>query len=199
MIRQVEEHVRAFGKPEVTSIAEDTHVFHFERDGDWRNSELLLVNRNGHHFRLMKQNDGRWLFVKTWNKLLEWQDWMVEANLRRENPEELIALCGVGPQGRQSFEALSLLPREAIQGRRKAVWRHHMLDVRFNIDADTFTLIAPDMQSTFSGKLWESKDAARWCAANLSPTLVAKATALNPAVAERELLELEGSDLWGMF
>lgn len=199
----ISDYVAAFGKPEVFSLAEDTHIFHFERDGDWRNAQIVLVNRNGHHFRLVKSEVGRWTYIKTWNSLFDWDDWM-DPGFNRTDPEDLIALCGVGPQGRQSYESLSLLPKDSTQ-RRKAVWRSHILDVRFEKDAqgqwNLFSLADKDGRRSmqFTGKVWESRTAAEWCLQTCPPPMLASATVKSTAVRVQEMAELEGSDLWGMF
>jgi hypothetical protein len=199
----IDTYVAQHGRPAVVSLTEDTHIFHFEQDGEWRNAPLLLVNRNGHHFRLIKQDDGKFLFCKTWNGLLtRVDDWMIEANLRRADPEELIALCGIGPQGRQTHELLSLLPKGSTH-RRAAVWRHQIYGVWFDVDNNKFRLTDPDKRDAtsspgFTGKLWESQEAAKWCLAHMSaPTL---ARPKGPSVEDEEIMaELEGSEMWGMF
>jgi len=196
---KIDVHVAAYGKPEVVSLAEDTHVFHFELQ-DWREAEILFVNKNGHHFRLIKQEGGKWLFAKTWNGIFNTQDWMVEARLMHTDPEALIKLCGVGPQGNDGTETLCLLPKGTTK-RRKAVWRATILDVRFDVDNDRFTIyVDPTVSATFSGKLWKSSEAARWCLANLAPTHTPIAN--KPEVKAQDdkvMMELEGSSVWGMF
>ena len=198
-------HVAAYFQPEVVSIAEDAHIFHFERDGRWQDAAILFVNRNGHHFRVVRDANGLCTFVKHWEgkpDFWHWEDW-AETGLKRKDPEDLIRLCGVGPQGRgASRETLSLLPKGTTQ-RRKAVWRGTILDVRFDMDNDRFTLFAPtqgNISGTFPGAPWSSPQAADWCKTNLSAGFVPTASKPDVKAADANMmLELEGSDAWGMF
>lgn len=204
-------YVAGAGKPQVVSLGDDAHIFHFEADGDWRNAALLFVNRNGHQFRVIRQSDGRFLFCKTWNGMMDvGAPWMTEANLRRDSAEALINLCGVGPQGRNAdFESLCLLPRQASTGRRKSVWRHHMLDTGFDRADDSFTLYHPyDSTLTYkaTGKPWESREAAEWCSQELvgfpavtASAAVEKAAVHVPAGPSDKEIETALADVWGMF
>jgi len=198
-------HVAAYFQPEVVSIADDAHIFHFERDERWQDANILFVNRNGHQFRVVRESSGFYTFVKHWEgkpDFWHWEDWQ-ETGLKRKNPEELIRLCGVGPQGRNaSRELLTLLPKGTTQ-RRKAAWRGTILDIRFDQADNKFTLFAPtagNKSATFSGAPWQSHEAADWCKANLSDSFVP--TAMKPEVKAKDdnlMMELEGSDMWGMF
>jgi hypothetical protein len=198
-MKEIADHVAAFGRPEVVSIDDDTHIFHFERDSDWEDGNILFVNRNGHHFRLLRQTDGQWLFCKTWSGMFEHEEWMIEANLRRSDPRALIRLCGIGPQGqKQSFETLCLLPKDATQFRR-VVWRNEILEIRFEKDLAGFTVKtsgARGASGRFTGKPWESKEAATWCIQNCSPPHVSQVDAATEAKIHADL---EGNALWGMF
>lgn len=192
------------GKPNVVSLSADTHVFHFDRDGFWEDSPILFVNRNGHHFRLIEQAAGDWLFAKTWNGVFETQPWQTEANLRRPDAAKCISLCGVGPQGKRGaqFEALSLLPRDATTGRRKAVWRQHMIDVHFDRGTDNFHLYHPETgeRVMFTGKLWESADAAQKAAAWFADAKLAiAAVSTKGPLTQQQTAVLEDNPLWGMF
>lgn len=200
-------YVAGAGKPASVTIAEDIHIFHFEADDNWHQASILFVNRNGHHFRVIRQAAGDFLFVKTWNGMFEYDDWMASAGLRRGSVEQLINLCGSGPQGKNAaFEGLCLLPRNATTGRRKAVWRSHMLDVGFDRADDSFTLHHPydkSLVQKFQGKLWESREAASWCAQELAGfgstvSDTAAAPAAPDPVDEKEV-EAALAGVWGMF
>lgn len=202
----VRDFVSLRSAPAVTSVSADTHIFHFDPEGFWEDSPILLVNRNGHHFRVIPEN-GSFLFAKTWNGLFDVVPWQVEANLRRTDAKKLIDLCGIGPQGNRGkqFETLSLLPKEATLGRRKAVWRQHMMDVAFDRDNNVFTLIIKgandsEVRQTFAGKLWESHEATKFCAeqfADQAPKIVAAAQ--RGPLTQQQAEALEDSPLWGMF
>ena len=202
--QMVADHVSVNGMPSVTSIADVTHIFHFERTGFWEDSPLLFVNRNGHHFRLIQQPQGDWLFAKTWNGMWETQSWQIEANLRRPDPVKVINLCGIGPQGRQGkpFETLCLLPKDATH-RRKAVYRQHMMDVMFDTARDQFTLIRRDNneRGTFGGKLWDSKEAVDWAREVFSdvPLKISSAPATKGPITAVQAQALEENPLWGAF
>jgi hypothetical protein len=206
-------YIAGAGQPASVTIADDIHIFHFEADGNWRQAKLLFVNRNGHHFRVIEE-DGDFHFIKTWNGMLEFADWMMPG-LSRKDAVELIQMCGVGPQNPKGpqFEGLCLLPREATKGRRRAAWRGHLLALGFDRNNDTFTLYpsrtgAP--VSSFRGKPWESREAAAWCAQTLASVPLNREnvgattfghvdpTRAPDPVAEKELEEaLVG--VWGMF
>jgi hypothetical protein len=201
-------YIAGAGKPASVTLADDIHIFHFEADGNWREAALLFVNRNGHHFRVIRQADGNFLFCKTWNGMFDSLAWMTEANLRRPNAEALIKLCGSGPQGRNAaFEGLCLLPRPATTGRRKAAWRGHLIDVGFDRADDSFTLYHPydrSLVQKFTGKPWESREAAAWCAQELAgfqmPGDQPAATAAAPApVEDEQAIEAALAGVWGMF
>lgn len=197
---KIEALVAVHNVPECVSLNPDTHIFHFERGGDWRDALVLFVNKNGHHFRLIKQVNKRWLFCKTWNGIFDTMPWMTEAKLQRDDPEELIRLCGTGPQGKAGRETLCLLPK-GTTNRRKVVWRDKIFDIRFDMENDAFTLSIAGIptRSTFKGKVWESAEAARWCAHAFAPH---KPAPLTPEVKQKDeemMLELEGSDVWGIF
>lgn len=198
----IDAHVAAFGKPEVVSLADDTHVFHFERDGDLDNAQILFVNKNGNQFRLIRQESGLWEFFKFWEgKPNYWhhEKWH-KTGLTRRGSSEIIQLAGVGPQGSNPNESLVLLPKGTTR-RRKAVWRGSILDVRFDVDNDRFTISTnPNTSATFSGKLWLSQEAAAWCRQNVGATLVSTAAQSEVKQKDEEIMmELEGSDMWGMF
>lgn len=185
--------------PNVVSLADHTHVFHFEDLKDWRDGLLLFVNRNGHHFRLSRSGRGtKWGALKTWSDLFGHQDWM-KSSLRDENPERLIGLHGIGPQGKNNFEELTLFPKNVIQ-RRKLCFRDKVIPVRF-INPDSFILQWEDgVQSlTFRGKPWACREASAWCLEMYERSPVRGSTPVD-AQEERELeVALEGSDMWGMF
>lgn len=192
------------GRPEVVSTSDDTHIFHFDRDGYWEDSSLLFVNRNGNHFRLIEQPNGDFLFAKTWTGMFDTKPWQIEADFRRPDPEKLMNLCGIGPQGFHGpqFESLCLLPKEATTGRRKVVWRHRMVELSFDIKANSFTLIHPTTgaRETFTGKVWESREAAETCKlwfAEDEPLIAVKAVK-GPLTAAQSAA-LESNPLWGMF
>lgn len=195
-------HVAAYSKPNVVSLADDIHIFHFEDGEKWRQAPILLVNRNGHSFRAVKSSGGQYQFVKHWEgkpDFLHWEEW-AETPLKRACPEALIRLAGTGPQGKTPHEMLTLLPKTTTN-RRKAVWRDKILDVRFDMDLNRFTISEGFAQSaTFSGKLWESREAAAWCLAHLSAPMVSiAATPVVKAEDDKLMMELEGSEAWGMF
>lgn len=185
--------------PNVVSLADDTHVFHFEDQKDWRDGLLLFVNRNGNHFRLWRSRPGeKWKHLKTWNGLFDHQRWMGTA-LKDENPERLIALCGAGPQGMNNFEELTLFPKNVIQ-RRKLCFRDKIVPVRF-VSPDAFRLQWEDgTESTiFTGKPWASREASAWCREMYERSPVRGSVQVDQQ-EERELeVALEGSDMWGMF
>jgi hypothetical protein len=128
----------------------------------------------------------------------------MKPGLTRPDALQLIKLCGVGPQTQSAaFESLCLLPREATVGRRKAAWRGDLMDVSFDRDDDSFTLWPERVAAKrFSGKLWESQEAAEWCKVNLSGARVVTAsveplTSIKaPAPAE---VEMAMAELWGSF
>lgn len=206
VLASINDYVASFATPAALTLAEDIHLFHFSRSGDWEDEAVLFVNRNGHHFRLLRTGDGRWMYAKTWQSLIDYDDWMIQASLIRQDPLELIKLCSVGPAQGKS-EALSLLPREATEGRRKAVWRAHIMAISFDRATDTFTLQHPydaSLRGTFRNKPWESRDAAKWCEQEFAgyalpwtedawpkPEVVVSEPDFDPEVA------LEG--LWGSF
>lgn len=191
-------HVAMHGDPNVVSIADNTHIFHFE-ESDWRDAEILFVNRNGHHFRAAKSG-GQFQYVKHWDgkpNFGHWEKWQ-ETSLRRTNPEDLIKLCGVGPQGKTSYETLTLLPKGTTRFR-KVVWRDKILTVRWG-EVDAFTLSHLGKCASFNGLVWNSREAAEWCAANLGAPLVS--TSQTPFVKQQDeelMMALEASDAWGMF
>lgn len=199
-MQKIEAHVAAHARPNVVSIADDIHIFHFEDAGAWQNAQILFVNRNGHHFRLIKQASGDWLFVKNWNGIFDYELWAAPG-LRNADPEALIRMCGVGPQGPVTpYETLALLPK-GTTNRRKAVWRGTILDVRFDVDNDRFTISeTPVKSASFSGKLWLSKEAAAWCRFTIGAPMVS--TSQQPDVQRQDeevMMELESSSMWGMF
>jgi hypothetical protein len=202
--QSVADFIALNGAPAVVSISDDTHIFHFERSGFWEECPLLLVNRNGHYFRLIQQPQGDFLFAKTWTAAFETKPWEVEANLRRADPAALTRLCGIGPQGTRGkpFETLSLLPRDLTTGGRKAVYRQHMMDVYFITGNDQFTLTRRDTgeRKTFAGKLWESQEASIWANETFAnvPLKVVAAVKRGPVAAEA-LAQLEENPLWGAF
>lgn len=207
-LEAIKDVVAARGAPYATSLSDDTHIFHFDRNGFYEDSAILFVNRNGHHFRLIQQPAGDWLFASTWNGIFDTQDWQTKAQLRRADAAKLIQLCGIGPQGTRGpqFESLCLLPRDTTSGRRKASWRHKLIDVAFDRGTDTFHLIVPsangqtELRQTFNGKLWESREAVKFCAEQFgdqAPTIAVKATR-GPLTAEQTTV-LEDNPLWGMF
>lgn len=195
--------VQRHGKPAVASLSEDTHIFHFDPDGYWQDSPVVLVNRNGNQFRLFRKPID-WLFAKTWAKFAECDDWHIAADLRRPDPVQLIQLAGAGPQSSRpsAFESLCLLPREVTTGRRKAVWRSHIIDTGFDRANNTFTLYPPSGGAPYieRGKLWESQAAADWCreafAAVEAPIVETK---VRKAFGDEQLAALEDNALWGMF
>lgn len=202
---EVTQLVAERGRPEVVSLSEDTHVFHFDRGGFWEESPILFVNRNGHHFRVIEQTAGDFLFAKTWNGMFDTVSWQIEAQLRRPDPAKLINLCGIGPQGRRggTFESLCLLPRDATAGRRKACWRQHLIDVHFERGTDTFSLLRPgtdDEWARFEGKLWEStgaeKQAREWLG---DQEVKITAPAKRGPLTQDQSAALEANPLWGMF
>jgi hypothetical protein len=192
--------------PEVVSLDHQTHIFHFSRSRDWKESALLYVNRNGHHFRVINRPNprGDWLFAKTWNAdnsgdPFGCEPWMIESSLRRSDPEELIKLCGVGPQGRNSsMESLGLLPRPVAASPRLAVYRDKTFPVRIYQGGNRFSIsTTPGDRAEFHGKLWESQEAVRWCAERIGSTL-------QVATEERDkeaclVGVLEDSEFWGAF
>ena len=189
----VEDFVARNGLPNVVSIAPDTHIFYFEDDGRWQDGHLVLVNKDGHYFRCKKVRD-EWQFIKTWNSLFEVASWQRDGLTRRSLPE-LIKLCGVGPQNpKVPYETLCLLPKGANLRGRKAVFRDQMMDVRFDVDNDRFTLFSPEGNETFSGKPWLSTDAVAWAKTKFMP----KPAVVSAAEVE-EQTALEDAGLWGMF
>lgn len=205
-------HVAAFGQPDAITLDDETHVFHFAHGRDWRESPILFVNRNGNQFRLIEETDGRWALLKTWNTIWDGADTWQDPKLRRDTPMEVLKLSGIGPQGKDTFEALSLLPKGTTSGRRRAAYRGHLLQVGFDVDANQFHVTAlidglPKASPRFNGKLWESKEAAAWCKLNLpvneqvgtglvAPTGI---SAVIQDASEKELAVLENSEVWGMF
>jgi hypothetical protein len=198
-LQSVTDFVAQRGEPAVVSLANDIHIFHFDADDRWQDCPIVFVNRNGHHFRLIKQSKGDWLFAKTWNGLLPKNDWETGANLRRPDPEKLISLCGIGPQGTRGaqFETLCLLPQDVTTGRRRAVWRDKTVQVFFDRSTSSTTLHLPTGRVVVPGKLWESKEAVDACAKAFagSPPAVGK----NEPLTEKQTAVLESSPLWGMF
>lgn len=206
-LEKVTDYANQHGRPAVVSLSADTHIFHFDQQGFWEDSPILFVNRNGHQFRLIEKPAGDWLFASTWNGVFETQEWQTKANLRRPDAAKLINLCGIGPQGKrgQQFEQLCLLPRDTTTGRRKAVYRQHLIDVAFDRDNDQFTLIIPgengsDVRQTFQGKLWESPMATKFCAEQFAgaPLSIAVAATKGP-LTQAQTAVLEDNPLWGMF
>jgi hypothetical protein len=199
---QVASVVAERGEPFALSLAEDIHIFHFERDGAWQKGEVLLVNRNGHHFRLMRESNGKFGFYKFWNGLFATPSWQEKSPLQYADPLDCIKLCGSGPQGKDRNETLSFLPKEATSGKRRVVWRGSILPVRF-IPNQGFRLQFDGQESsTFSGEAWTSTEAARWCLANVNSPVTPFIPA-NPATLCTEdtaaLEELEANGIWGMF
>jgi len=195
-------HVAAYDRPNVTSIADDIHIFHFEDGDEWRTAPIMFVNRNGHQFRVVKGDDGLYQFIKHWEgkpDFWHWETWAT-SSLRRTSAEDLIRLTGTGPQGKISAETLALLPK-GLSGRRKAVWRDKILNVRWDIQNDAFAISTPAVMSPFfKGKMWASTEAADWCRTNLGGTLVSVASDPHVKAQDEEMMmELEGSDMWGMF
>lgn len=189
----IEDFVARNGAPNVVSIAPDTHIFHFEDDGCWDDGELVLVNKDGHYFRCRKHRGG-WQFIKTWNNLHQVESWQSDG-LTRYSLTELIGLCGTGPQNpKVPYETLCLLPKGSTLRGRKAVYRDHIMDVRFDVDNDKFTLFSPEGNETFSGKLWLSTDAVAWAKKVFTPKPVVVSEA-----EEEQQVELEDAGLWGMF
>jgi len=214
MIHQgIEDFVRANGQPNVTSLDDVTHLFHFDKD-DWRNSPLIFVNRNGNHMRIIEDSAGSRKLAKTWTGMMNVDDWHKVSGPRFDDPEKTLNLISVGP-GIGKRETLSFLPKEACVGRRRAVFRQHILKVFFSEGLNSFRLqgdpiddgkhVTLPQSGNFTGKLWESQDAVQWCLATL-PTAVEVETPnaiVDPYVRKTEqqrvYAELEDHPLWGGF
>lgn len=195
--------VAARGKPSAVSLDHETHIFHFAEDGDWEECDLLFVNKNGHHFRCIRKN-GQWHQIATWNGMFEYADWMDKAKLARPTARSLIMMSSAGPQGKQTFESLALLPKEACAERsgRKCVWRSFIAEVRFDRDTDQFTLSLEGKRESFGGKLWESLAGARWAGVQtlglMMPVEVLK-TRHQPVIVEDKFETADANPLWGSF
>ena len=189
-------------QPRVISLDPSTHIFMFSADEDWTDEPILFVNKNGHHFRVLNETGTAAEYVKTWNGVSEAKDWQ-RPGLKRSNVEDLLPLAGDGPQGRESFESLCLLPREANTGKRLAAWRCFLLPVSFDRNTDSFTLRHPYdnlASETFKGKLWLSKEAsdcaAGWLKDYAMPIVKPVSAPLAPEVMTAQL---ENHALYGMF
>lgn len=199
---EIAAYVERFAKPKVATIADDIHIFHFEQDGYWQDSPICLVNRNGNHFRIIRQGDGDWLFARTWSGLFECKDWEIGANLRRPDPLNLIQLAGSGPQSNKpdAFESLCLLPKGSTTGRRKTVWRGTVMDASFDQRGGTFMLWPGGNPSpAFPGKLWESREAVDWCRTTLVDQATVEEVKVRKAFGDEQIAALEDNPLFGLF
>ena len=156
-------HLAVHGRPNVTSVSDDCHLFHYASNP--AASPLVFVNRNGNHCRLMQEaDDGEWKAYKTWNHVTSVERWQ-NTGIAEYSFENALDKISVGP-GEGRNEMLTFLPKTACSDiRRVAVWRQHMLAVRFfTRSREGFTLHADNGESSpcLGGKVWESDHAARW-------------------------------------
>lgn len=167
-LRLIADHVRLYGEPHVVTLNEmshgpNCHVFMHGNASDIDDLGVIFINKNGNFFRAIKQWNGRWLLVKTWNGIFESQGWM-QTSLERNDPMELIKLA----TGKSGPTRLALLPREACAGPRRAVFGEHIIRAHMMQARDSFNLVLRDgTENTFNGKLWESAEAVAWCHANV--------------------------------
>lgn len=199
-IKTVLDYVERHGQPACVSLSDNTHVFHFSDTSQYRDSPILLVNRNGNHFRLINNGKGYWTYAKTWANLFEVAAWHKVPNMDRADVSIAISLASIGPQYHgPAFETVCLLPRDATYKKRVAVWREHTLSVFFR-PRDSFDLTTKS-GATFhgNGKLWESRDASSWCLGIFGTH--SGDNVIRPAFATPQPVpqELETSPLWGMF
>lgn len=203
-IQKVQEFIRKNSGPNVTSLSEGTHLFYFHRD-DWRKSPLVLVNKNGNYCRLMRQGDGNWICVDTWNALFEFDGWMHKMKARNTDPERLLAMVSDG-SGRAKRETPCLFPKGAFAaGRRRACVRYGIAEVSMNQASGIFTLYVREETHVGHGKVWESTAAAVWMIKHF-PGKHESAIAgevENPferaALMEQVHIALEDNPLWGAF
>jgi hypothetical protein len=203
----VEAFIASYGRPKVVSLSAVTHLFYFHPT-DWRQSPVILVNKNGNYMRIMREvGTSKFRMVKTWNNLFDPQQWMI-LDGNNVDAEKVVAMISEGP-GVGRSEMLSLFPKEAFPGRgRKAAYRQHVVDVWFDMKGGTFKLLREDRGAQsldLPGKPWESVLAVNWCKANLGEELKLEAPGLveNPYEREAALTaafeELEDNPLWGAF
>ncbi len=203
---EVTDFVARNGGPKIVSLSAGTHIFAFH--DEWRESALLLVNKNGNQARLIRHDDRRYTMVKTWNSMWDHQDWMLTSAVRFADPEQSVAIISDGPIGGKR-EMLSFFPKEAFaSGQRRLVWRGHILRLVSNMGAGTFQLHPADStlprSPDHTGKPWESFAATDWCRINLPAAIpMAEAGIENPherKVAVAAMAEsLQDHALWGQF
>lgn len=191
--------------PRSLSLSTETHLFYF-CDGDWRNSPVILVNKNGNYARLMRKPDGYWKIIKTWNTLFDFAPWM-DTGKGNMDPEMALAMISHGPAFGKS-ECLSLFPKGAFgDTRRRAVWRHKIMRISFDQPNNRFTIIPNESGPGLfagSGKPWESAEAHAWCMATFDPPEIGLPSAVeNPyeraAANENMVAALEDNPLFGSF
>ena len=202
---RVEDFVSRYGGPNGASLTEDIHVFYFAVDLE--DSPVILLNRNGNHVRLVKDERG-WSVYPMWSNLFDFDR---SRAVVRNQPDLMSAIhkVSVGPWKQGAQEALCLFPKEAFASkRRRACFRWHEVDVRFQKGQRgefNFSLTNPDgeMSPQYADKLWESEDAFLWCVENLDlqnpPGRLIGGT--NPMQRDREMKEavdgIEDNPLFG--
>lgn len=191
------------GGPNQISLSDNTHLFHFHRS-DWTKSPLILVNKNGNYCRILRNMQGQYFCVDTWNSLFDWQDWMFKMRRFDTDPEKILALISIGAGNKP--ETLSLFPRDAYPKKgRMACVRWQAIPIRFHLDSGTFTLTLGEETRTFKGKAWESREAFNVALVSLPTQPPALESGIIENPYERELAlqrvgaELESNPLWGAF
>lgn len=208
------QHIEAFilrnGKPNVISLDEQTHLFHFD-DTNWRLSPVIFVNRNGNNMRMIRNSAGEYILYKYWGSI-GGRDNDYVPGPKFTDPEKTLNLISVGPaRGRK--EGLSFLPAEATgKGKPRLVsWRQYLIRCTSDIRRGTFMLTYDNgveetyRSPNYSGKPWDSAEAVAWCMANLNgkPKLEQPGAVVDPykRAANDQVMyeELESHPMWGSF
>lgn len=187
-IHTVEDFMLTHNLPNVTSINDSTHLFHFS-ETDWRKSELIFVNRNGNHMRIVfDPRKQQYRLAKHWSHALEVTDWTLVKGPGFSDPERVLAMITSIGSGKGA-ERLSLLPREVTGRGRYAVARNTMFGLTFDKGLETCTVRTLDgsHRATVKGKIWESAEAIKFCLEHLNPVELESMSPLaQTTVYERE-------------